>query len=149
VFVRATDPDGNPLTYAWEELDTGSPSPPMSDDGTRPLFRSFNAVTSSSRTFPKLSDILNNTSTMGELLPATTRSMNFRVTARDNRAAGGGVNADAMVLNISATAGPFVVTSPNTAMTWNGGSPQFVSWNVAGTAGSPVNCANVKISLST
>jgi hypothetical protein len=147
--ASASDPDGHPLTYSWEELDLGNPSPPMTDDGTRPLFRSFNAVTSPSRTFPKLSDILNNTSTIGELLPTTTRPMNFRVTARDNRAAGGGVNSDSMVLNVTSSAGPFVVTSPNTALSWTGGSTQTVAWNVANTTSAPVGCANVKISLST
>src|SRR4029077_19648667 len=114
-----------------------------------PLFRSFNAVTSPSRTFPKLSDILNNTSTIGEALPTTTRAMSFRVTARDNRATGGGVSSDAMVLNVTSTAGPFVLTSPNTSVTWNGGTSQTVMWNVAGTSSAPVSCANVKISLST
>ncbi|HKA23013.1 MAG TPA: zinc-dependent metalloprotease family protein, partial [Blastocatellia bacterium] len=147
--ASATDPDGDPLTYSWEELDLGNPSPPMTDDGTRPLFRSFNATTSPSRTFPKLSDILNNTSTIGEMLPTTTRSMNFRVTARDNRAGGGGVSSDAIVLNVSASAGPFVVTAPNSSVTWTGNTTQNVTWNVANTASSPVNCSNVKISLST
>ena len=75
--------------------------------------------------------------------------MNFRVTARDNRAAGGGVNSDAMVLNVTSAAGPFVVTSPNGATTWTGGTQQTVTWNVANTSGGPVNCANVKISIST
>ncbi len=121
----------------------------MADDGTRPLFRSFNAVTNPSRTFPKLSDILNSISTIGELLPTTTRTMNFRVTARDNRAAGGGVNSDAMVLNVTSTAGPFVVTSPNTPLVWTGGTTETVTWNVAGTSTAPVNCANVNITLST
>ena len=147
--ATGSDPDGDSLTYSWEELDTGAASPPMTDDGTRPLFRSFTAVTSPSRTFPKLTDILNNTSTIGETLPTTTRAMNFRVTARDNRAAGGGVNSDAMILNVTSASGPFVVTQPNTAMTWTGGSSQTVAWNVANTSSPPVNCSNVKISLST
>ena len=146
--ATGSDPDGDALTYSWEELDLGNPSPPMTDDGTRPLFRSFPAVTNPSRTFPKLSDILNNTSTIGERLPVTTRAMNFRVTARDNRAAGGGVNSDAMVLNVTSGAGPFVVTSPNTALTWSGGSSEVVTWNVANTSSAPVGCANVRISLS-
>jgi hypothetical protein len=147
--ATATDPDGDSLTYSWEELDTGTASPPMTDDGTRPLFRSLPAVTSPSRNFPKLSDILNNTSTIGETLPITTRTMNFRVTARDNRAAGGGVNSDAMILNVTSASGPFVVTQPNTAVTWTGGSSQTVTWNVANTFSPPVNCALVKLSLST
>jgi hypothetical protein len=147
--ATASDPDGDSLTYSWEQLDTGAASPPMTDDGTRPLFRSFIAVTSPSRTFPKLSDILNNTSTIGETLPTTTRTLNFRVTARDNRAAGGGVNSDNVVLNVTATSGPFVVTAPNTAVSWTGGTSQTVTWNVASTTAAPVSCANVKISLST
>ncbi len=145
----ASDPDGDALTYSWEELDTGTASPPMTDDGTRPLFRSLPAVTSPSRTFPKLSSILSNTSTIGETLPTTTRAMNFRVTARDNRAAGGGVNSDAMILNVTSASGPFVVTQPNTAVTWAGGSSQTVTWNVANTSSPPVNCALVKLSFST
>ncbi len=147
--ATGSDPDGDLLTYSWEELDTGTASPPMTDDGTRPLFRSFPALTSPSRTFPKLSDILNNTSTIGETLPTTTRSMNFRVTARDNRATGGGVNSAAMILNVKSASGPFVVTQPNTAVTWMGGSSQTVTWSVANTSSLPVNCALVKISFST
>jgi hypothetical protein len=144
-----SDPDGDPLTYCWEEMDLGTASPPMTDDGSRPLFRSLPPTTSQSRTFPKLSSILNNTSTIGETLPSTTRAMNFRVTARDNRAAGGGVGSDAMVLTVTSAAGPFLVTSPNTAVSWSGGSTQNVTWNVAGTSSVPVSCANVRISLST
>ena len=50
-----------PLTFNWEQLDTGTASPPNTDDGSRPIFRSFAPSTALSRTFPKLSDILNNT----------------------------------------------------------------------------------------
>ncbi len=73
--------------------------------------------------------------------------MHLRVTARDNRAGGGGVNTDDVNLTVSTAAGPFRVTSPNTNVAWFG--TQTVTWDVAGTNLTPVNCANVKISLST
>jgi hypothetical protein len=75
--------------------------------------------------------------------------MNFRVTARDNRAGGGGTISDAMVLNVRSDAGPFAVTQPNTNVTWPGGSMQTVTWNVANTTAAPIGAANVKLSLST
>jgi hypothetical protein len=134
----ATDPNDDPLTFCWEQFNTGSSA----------IFRSFNPTTSTVRTFPKLSDLLANTTTIGEALPTSARTMNFRLTARDNRAAGGGVNDNAAVVTV-ASSGPFVVTAPNTAVTWAGGSNQNVTWNVAGTTAAPVSCANVKILLST
>jgi len=53
----ATDANGDSLTYDWEQFDLGTASPPNTDDGTRPIFRSFVPSTSSSRTLPKISDI--------------------------------------------------------------------------------------------
>ena len=54
-----------------------------------------------------------------------------------------------MTVTVSNTSGPFQVTSPNTNVTWPGGSTQTVTWNVASTTAAPVSCANVKISFST
>jgi hypothetical protein len=147
--ASGSDANGDALTYAWEEYDLGAASPPSTDNGNRPIFRSFLPTTSPSRTFPKLANILANTTTIGELLPTTTRTMTFRVTARDNRAGGGGFGTDTTQVSVRSDAGPFVVTAPNTALSWAGGSMQTVTWNVANTAAAPVSTANVRILLST
>src|ERR1044071_7027297 len=78
-----------------------------------------------------------------------SRTMTFQVIARDNRANGGGINTATTQVTVSANAGPFLVTHPNTNVTWNGGAVQAVTWDVAGTSAAPVNTANVKISFST
>lgn len=146
----ATDPDGDALTYMWEEFDLGTAAPPNDDvAATRPIFRSFVPLLAPSRTFPRLSDILGNVATLGESMSTRNRTMTFRLTARDNRAGGGGVNNASTTVTIHATAGPFVVTQPNTAVTWAANSAQTVTWDVAGTTAAPVSCGNVAIDLST
>ncbi len=144
-----TDGSGGTLTFCWEQFDLGNPSPPNTDDGTRPIFRSFDPTTSPTRFFPRLSDILNNTSTLGESLPTTNRTLTFRLTVRDNNPGAGGVDHDEAVLTVDANSGPFEATAPNTAVTWDGNTQETVTWDVAGTAAAPVSCANVDILLST
>lgn len=146
----ATDPDGDPLTYMWEEFDLGSASPPNDDvSAVRPIFRSFVPLTVPSRTFPRLPDVLGNVTTLGESMSTRNRTMTFRLTARDNRTGGGGVNFASTTVTVNAASGPFAVTQPNTAVSWTGLSSETVTWNVAGTSSAPVSCADVAIHLST
>jgi Metallo-peptidase family M12B Reprolysin-like len=147
--ATGSDSDGDTLTYAWEEYDLGAPSPPNTDNGNRPIFRSFAPTASPSRTFPQLSDILSGTQTFGESLPTTTRTMRFRVTVRDNHAGSGGVNTGSAQLAVHSGSGPFIVTEPSFSTSWQAGSSQTVNWDVANTSVAPVSCANVRISLST
>jgi hypothetical protein len=154
--ATGSDPDGDALTFAWEEFDLGAAGPPNTDNGNRPIFRTYDPDTDPgpSRTFPQLQYILNWDNVppevpVSESLPVTTRSMQFRATIRDNRSGGGGVASDLMVVNVTSAAGPFKVTVPDTAVTWTGGTDEPVAWNVANTTAPPVSCAAVDIQLST
>jgi hypothetical protein len=129
-----------------------------------------NQVTSDpTRVFPDMAQILvNNTNAatgtcaasnvdcFSEFLPtadymgfagvnAAPAALNFKLTARDGR---GGVGSASTKLILAPGAGPFLVTSHNSAMSVASGSAQTVTWNVANTAAAPVSAANVKISLS-
>jgi len=76
---------------------------------------------------------------------ASPVSLNFKLTARDGR---GGVNSATTSLVLAQGAGPFLVTSQNTAATVDAGTNQTVTWSVANTNAAPVNTANVRITLS-
>ena len=165
--ASATDENGDTLTYCWEQMDSAirakDPTKPPRDDGSSPLFRSFPPSLHPSRMFPQLNYVLNYNNipppgngtsgssvyATGEYLPTTTRNMKFRVTVRDNSSGSGGiVYADSTISSL-ATAGPFAITSFNTADRLVIGSTRTITWSVNNTgAGTTINCANVKISLS-
>ena len=156
-----TDANGDALTYIWEQTDsaasnaTGASSAATATRTTGPTFRSYIATTSPERYFPRIQSVLTGaTTTAGteinvEALSSVARTLNFRLTVRDNRAGGSGNNSDDTKITVNATAGPFTVSSPNTAVSYVGGISQTVTWNVAGTTANGVNCANVDILLST
>lgn len=143
----ATDPNNNPLTYCWEQFNLGPAGSLNSPSGDAPIFRNFLPSTSPTRTFPRLSDIIaNNLNPLGERLPSYTRNLTFRMTVRDGV---GGYDYASVSFTANAAAGPFLVTYPNTAITWQQGTRQLVTWSVANTNLAPVNCQNVNIRLST
>lgn len=157
----STDANGDILTYNWEQMDnasssqTGANSAATATKTSGPTFRSYLSTTSPVRYFPNMSRVLAGaTTTSGseivvEALSSVARSLNFRLTVRDNRAGGSGNNSDDVVVTVNATAGPFVVNSPNTSVSYVGGSSQTITWSVAGTTANGVNCANVDILIST
>ena len=165
----ATDADaGDVLTYCWEQNDnsttTGAASVASPTKVTGPNWLSFPATTSSTRLMPRISTILSGASVTGplaggdaganiEALSSVARTLNFRLTVRDNRpyngTAIGQTQFTDMVVTVDATTGPFLITTQNSAVSYQGGSTQTVAWSVNGTTGAPINCANVKISFST
>jgi hypothetical protein len=127
----ATDPNGDTLTYAWEDYNTG----------TACRFRPKAPTTSPSRTF---GNVANPTSgnIAWETLPTAASTKTFRCTVRDNRAGGGAYTSSSMT--VAFVAGAFSVSAPNTAVSWAGNSSQTVTWTKGGSV-SP----NVAIELST
>ncbi|WP_284653007.1 reprolysin-like metallopeptidase [Flavobacterium terrisoli] len=154
---NASDANGDMLTYNWEEMDLGTSitTIPSTTATSGPIFRSYVSTTSPTRYFPRMATVLSGLNTTAgteipwEVLPNVARTLNFRLTVRDNRAGGPSNNSDDVIVTVNGTAGPFTVNSPNSAVTYSGGSTQTITWNVAGTTTNGVNCANVDILLST
>ncbi len=160
----ATDPEGDPITYCWEQNDnsttTGANSVAFPAKTTGPNWLSFSPTSSGTRVFPKLSTILSGLNVTPplpggdaganiEALSSVGRTLNFRLTARDNHpyvpgSTIGQTNFTDMVVTVDGTKGPFGVTSPNTAVSWCPG-PQTVTWSVNG---SNTLAANINILLS-
>lgn len=144
-----TDPDGDPITFLWEQLDNqSSTQPPVSTATGGPVYRSFFPTVSPSRYFPKLSFVVaNNLVPKWEVTPSVARALNFSLLVNDNKTSGNQAARDLMKVTVSA-AGPFVVTSQPTNVEYLGDSSQTVTWDVAGTDAAPVSTANVQILIS-
>lgn len=147
----ASDPDGTPLSYCWEQVDVGTNSQvPNTTSTTNPQFRSYSPVATGDRTFPRLQDILaGNLTPSWEVIPNVARTMDFALTVRDNGTPNGGqTNRDDMRVTLANT-GPFKVTSQNTNIVYAENATTNVTWDVAGTTANGINTANVNILLST
>ncbi len=150
----ATDVDGtSSLTYNWSQNDpTQSPGngAPLSTYSVGPLYRAFSPRVSPNRFMPAITTVLANTlNSTWEKTPSVARTMNFSFIVRDNGVGGGQTASDLMKVTVSSAAGPFSVTSQNTATTWTAATTQTVTWNVANTNTGAVNTPSVNIFLST
>jgi subtilisin-like proprotein convertase family protein len=147
-----SDPDGNSITYNWEQNDPGNPSSAAAPTATRavgPMFRSRNATISPNRYFPPMVNILvGATSTAMDVCPSVARDLNFSLTVRDNVATGGQTASALKKITVDGNAGPFAMTSPNTNVNWAPGSNQTVTWNKANTDIGAVNTKFVDIYFS-
>jgi subtilisin-like proprotein convertase family protein len=153
--------DANPtdvLTYAWEQIDDGVVTRdsfgPENPAGAN--FRSRRPVTEPRRFFPLLSRVASGNLTQTDPLPGTAwetvatigRELNFALTVRDNAPGGGQVTSEVSTVTVREDAGPFRVLSQSQAETFEMGSVQEVSWDVAGTGGAPINAQLVDLYLS-
>jgi len=154
--ASATDPENDPMTYTWEQVDSGSTSAQTINNtnlGTTTYgasFRSFTPTTSPTRYFPKFSSVLagvlDNSLNTWESTSQVARSSNFAVTVRDNNA-----NAAQQQTNVAQQAitvgsdGPFQIT---TGYLYSNVASNL-TWDVVNTSSAPYNVSNVKIDYST
>ena len=165
---NATDADGGDvLTYTWEQIDDGVTTSgnfgPNKASG--PVWRSRPPSDSPDRYMPIIERVIAGQLTQTnpletpdnsswETVSNVGRNLNFALTVRDRSDANGigqepQSGFDTMLVTVDASAGPFVVTSQGSNITWDAGSNQIVTWDVADTDSGAVNAANVNILLST
>ena len=142
--ATASDSDDDVLRYTWEQMDTGSLSSVDVDTGDNAIFRSRGNSKSGTRYIPRLIDLFDDTPVKGEHLPVENREVNFVATVRDGK---GGVQVDTKKLRLVGTGRPFAVTSHRYSQTLRADEKTTVSWDVAGTDGSPISCSKVDISF--
>jgi len=151
--ATAVDPEGRPLLYLFEQYNLGPAAAPDVDNGSSPITRSFNPSADPTRTFPARRT--NGTAFLGEILPQVARTnFQFRLTVRDQATQNGlnigATTSDDVSLTVVDTGAAFAVQSQDTAgIVWQAGTPQSITWAVAGTNAAPISCANVEIALST
>ncbi len=152
-----SDVNNNPLTYIWEQIDEdgatvrpthGLIGSAAASNALAPLFRSFPPSASGfRRSFPSTTLVLaNNYTSNFEPLPTVSRTLNFRLTVRDNQIPNGAYAYDNIAVTIDGTKGPLTVTAPNTAVTINAGSSSTITWDVNST-NSICNSVNILLSL--
>ncbi len=162
--ASATDPDGDALTYCWEQVDTSNLADGIgkaagTGDGAAAIgtttrgasFRSYSPVSTPTRYFPKLSTVLGGAVKNVDDFEAvssvtrntaTTRTK-FRVTVRDNK----GANTQTAYTTQSINVGPaaaFTVSGASLAV----GSSATVTWVPSGTTAAPYSVENVKIDFT-
>ena len=161
--ASATDPDGDALTYCWEEVDSsssaiGSPwgtgagisnntsyNHVLGTTTTGATFRSLNPSTDPTRYFPTLATVLGGAVqnlAIWESTSSVARTTHFRVTVRDNAAFTQTAFANQTITVGSAAA--FTVSTTSLSA----GSNSTVTWVPSGTTASPYNVANVKIDFT-
>mgnify|MGYP003868155551 CR=1 FL=1 len=150
--AAATDPDGDALTYCWEEIDpsklaNGVTKSNIGTTASGASFRSWSPVATPTRYFPKLATVLSGVvknTTDFEATSTVARTTNFRVTVRDNKAGGQAQTAFANQVIVVGAAAAFTVST--TSLTAGGNST--ITWVPSGTTASPYNVANVKIDFT-
>lgn len=142
--AAGTDPDGDPLSWCWEETEARGQGP--NRQGPLTLFRTWPPSQSPTRHFPRLPDLLGTPGYTFETLPNVDRTISMRITARDGRAIGG-VSADTTLIFVQGT--PFEITSPVAGDTVKAGGIWEVRWVGGCTECTPPLTATVRIHLST
>ncbi|MFZ4931815.1 reprolysin-like metallopeptidase [Chryseobacterium sp. Mn2064] len=151
--ASATDPENDPITYSWEEVDDAALSIDKFNLGntkTGASFRSAPPSISPTRYFPKFTSVmngfLNNANNTWEAVSTVARTTNYAVTVRDNNP---NIAQQQSAFKVQSVVvgdnGPFRLANQYAAAN----TPTPIQWIVANTNGAPYNVSNVKIDYTT
>ncbi|MGH1519730.1 reprolysin-like metallopeptidase [Chryseobacterium sp. JK1] len=151
--ASATDPENDPITYSWEEVDNAELSIKKSNLGntkTGASFRSAPPSTNPTRYFPKfasvMNGVLNNANNTWEAVSTVARTTNYAVTVRDNNP---NIAEQQSAFKVQTVVvgdnGPFRLANQYAAVN----TPTPIQWIVANTDAAPYNVSNVKIDYTT
>lgn len=143
--LSSSDSDGDELTYSWEQIDSGAASSVNVDTSNNALVRVASLTNTAQRSIPAIDSLLTGTLPVGEVLPASSRPLKFRLQARDQN---GGLAYDDVKVNVHHTGSAFAITFPQYAHQISAGQPLAVTWNVANTHLAPIHCAHVDIAVT-
>ena len=151
--ASATDPENDPITYSWEEVDDATVTIDKNNLGNTTSGASFRSVSPSpnpTRYFPSftsvMNGVLNNANNTWEAVSTKARTTNFAVTVRDNNANIAQQQSDFKVQTIVVgDNGPFRLANQYADVN----TPTPIQWIVANTTTAPYNVANVKIDYTT
>ncbi|MEE9349772.1 MAG: zinc-dependent metalloprotease family protein [Flavobacteriaceae bacterium] len=148
LYGAGTDPDGDAVTYNWEQMDNEFVAHPLVSTHTEgPAYRSYPATVSPNRYMPKFETVFGGSlATSWEVTPTVARTLTFNLTTRDNNPIGGQTNSEDTEITVSGV-GPFAVTSQATEEIWATGETQTINWDVAGTDANDIDVDDVKICL--
>jgi hypothetical protein len=151
ISANAMDPDGDVITYNWEQVDEDGAGikPTQGLVGVEaalapnaPIFRSRQPTVSPFRTIPLASELLEDINNPFEVLPQVKRNVEMVLTVRDNHPQGGGISSEEVTLHFDN--GPLEITYPTIADDVVAGEDFTLTWL---TNGSSSICDKVTISL--
>ncbi|MCW3160245.1 reprolysin-like metallopeptidase [Chryseobacterium oryctis] len=151
--ASATDPENDPITYAWEEVDNAKVTINKNNLGNTTSgasFRSMVPSTNPTRYFPRftsvMNGVLNNANNNWEAVSTRPRTTNFAVTVRDNNPNIYEQQSNYKIQTvIVGDNGPFRLANQYV----NVNTPSPIQWIVANTNVAPYNVTNVKIDYTT
>ncbi|NNF35308.1 MAG: T9SS type A sorting domain-containing protein [Saprospiraceae bacterium] len=144
--VSASDLDGDPVVYNWEQVDEDGIgiSPTQGLIGMEagmstlaPIFRSRPPSSDPTRFIPDLDDLYGEVENPFEVLPQVKRDVEMKINARDGI---GGIASQSVELHFDG--GPFEITAPRQSDQIVAGEEFTILWN---TNGSGALCSDIDI----
>jgi len=142
-FILQPEMDHGGDWYSWESIDLGEALPLNEMKGSSPNIRLNVLNQVATRSFPRLDSLVKSSAEPGVLLADYERTMNLRLTIRDSIK----MDWQTLALQVNASSGPFLVTSPSEDIINTGEKPIVVEWNPAGTYLPPLNTRVVDLFL--